>query len=440
MFYLNVFYQLPNLRIVFYSKGYNGRRSSDNHGRKETVTEKPLAFLSLIKTLESTVGHKTSYALLDPFPCITSEGSKPALIPIQYAGKTIARHVGLDNLTFIISPTTLDPSTAGHIELRYGDPAVFVEISTCICTFKDAVLATLCHEVSHKFLHVNGIRHGNMQIEQEFLTDVAAVYLGMGKIMLNGCECQRSETRTEGDKTITTTHTLRTGYISRECFAFVYRLVCAMRRIPATQFLAGLSEEAKKSIAACEREYGHWFKSEYHLQEEVDRLCKSLQNDVEECQTESASCEYTLRRAGEAIHAMHSSIRESHKPLVEADQKITQLQKRNINPHLNFLECLDTRESVAELTVKSKNLINVYRQRWTPVEIVAGYSNTSDAEIIECPMDRTKLRVPSGRKRLRVTCSVCKYRFIVNTASAEITTVNSKPGLFKALKAALGRR
>jgi hypothetical protein len=82
--------------------------------RKETVTEKPLAFLSLIKTLESTVGHKTTYAQLDPFPCITSEHGEPALIPIQHAGKIIARHAGLGNLTFIISPTTLDPSTAGQ--------------------------------------------------------------------------------------------------------------------------------------------------------------------------------------------------------------------------------------------------------------------------------------------------------------------------------------
>lgn len=401
------------------------------------MTEKPLAFLSLIQTLERTVGHKTSYALLDPFPCITSEYGKPALIPIQHAGKTIARHVGLDNLTFIISPTTLAPSTAGHIELRYGEPDVFVEISTSICAFKDAVLATLCHEVAHKFLHVNGIRHGNVQIEQEFLTDVTTVYLGMGKIMLNGCECQRSETRREGNKTITTTHTLRTGYISRECFAFVYRLVCAMRRIPATQFMSGLSEEAKTSITACEQEYGNWFKSEYHSHEEVERLCKSLQREVEECQTQSASYEYTLRRAGEAIHAMHSGIRESHKPLVEADQKIAQLQKPNINPHLGFLGYLETRESVAELTVKSKNQINAYREKWTPIETVAAYSNTSDAEIIECPVDRTKLRVPSGKKRLRVTCSVCKYKFIVNTASA---AASSKPGLLKALKAAFGRR
>jgi hypothetical protein len=102
--------------------------------------------------------------------------------------------VGLADLTFIIAVTLQDPSTAGHIELRYDSPDVFVEISRDTCGYKDAVLATLCHEICHEFLDSRGIRHGTVQVEQEFLTDVAAVYLGMAKIMLNGCECQSVRT------------------------------------------------------------------------------------------------------------------------------------------------------------------------------------------------------------------------------------------------------
>src|SRR5229473_3408433 len=134
------------------------------------MTEKPLAFLSLIKVLERAVGHKTKYAQLEPFACSTVSDGQPAIIPIQNAGKTIAQHAGLGDLTFIIAPVKTDPSTAGHIELRYGAPEVFVELSHDICEYKDAVLATLCHEIAHKFLHVNGIRHGTVQVEQEFLT------------------------------------------------------------------------------------------------------------------------------------------------------------------------------------------------------------------------------------------------------------------------------
>ena len=36
-------------------------------------------------------------------------------------------------------------------------------------------------------------------------------------------------------------------------------------------------------------------------------------------------------------------------------------------------------------------------------------------EIVECPLDGSRLRVPAGRKRLLVTCPSCKYKFIVNT-------------------------
>jgi hypothetical protein len=407
------------------------------------VTEKPLAFLSLIKALENAVGHTTKYALLDPFPCITVRNGKPAYVEIQGAGKTIARHVGLSDLTFIISITTQDPSIAGHIELRYGEPDVFVEISTGICDHKDAVLATLCHEVSHKFLHVHGIRHGNLQIEQEFLTDVAAVYLGMGKIMLNGCECQKSYTKTEGNKTVTTTHTLKTGYISRECFAFVYRLVCAMRKIPATQFLAGLSEPAKQAISECEQRFGEWFRSDYHSSEQIEKLCADLRDALEGGQAKLAAYDYTLRRANEFINVLQTSIRDSHKPLLEADRQILELQAPNHNPHLRFLGYIETRETVNELIAKSKNQAENKKHDWRRLETLVESLSSPDSDIVECPIDGTRLRVPSGRKRLQVTCNICKYKFIVTTAKhpeAHQTVNRRKSSLLKSLKAAFGRK
>ncbi len=134
---------------------------------------------------------------------------------IQNAGKIIADHVGLTNLTFVIAVTLQDPSTAGHIELRYDSPDVYVEISHDICGYKDAVLATLCHEVCHKFLHTRGIRHGTVQVEQEFLTDVTAVYLGMGKIMLNGCECQSSDRNTRRERNHNDSHAKGRVHLAR---------------------------------------------------------------------------------------------------------------------------------------------------------------------------------------------------------------------------------
>lgn len=286
------------------------------------MVEKPPAFLSLIKTLEIAVGHTTKYAQLEPFPCTTALNGELDIIAIQKAGKTIAQHAGLSDLTFIISVTTQEPSTAGHIELRYGAPEVFVEISRDICPYKDAVLATLCHEVSHKFLHVNCIRHGTMQVEQEYLTDVTSVFLGMGKIMLNGCECQRSYTKAEDGRITTTTKSVRTGYISRECFAFVYRLVCEMRRIPRDQYLKGLSEAAHQAVLACEARYGNWFMPQLHVPGEIERLTSRLREEVRQGQGIAARSDYSVREAQKTIDAARACLHDSHKRLLEAERKI----------------------------------------------------------------------------------------------------------------------
>jgi hypothetical protein len=73
--------------------------------------------------------------------------------------------VGLGDLTFIIAVTSQGPTTAGHIELTYRKPEVYVEISQDICGYKDSVLATLSHEIAHKFLHRHGIYKGMNGLE-----------------------------------------------------------------------------------------------------------------------------------------------------------------------------------------------------------------------------------------------------------------------------------
>ena len=415
------------------------------------MKEKPLAFLSLIEVLEKAVGRNTSYALLEPFPCITLRDGQPAIPSIQNAGKIIAEHVGLSNLTFIIRVVTLqDPNTAGHIEL-HDDPNVHVEISHDTCRYEEAVLETLCHEICHKFLHAHGIRHGIDQVEQEYLTDVTAVYLGMGKIMLNGCECQSSRTETLGGRETKTTRTLRVGYISRECFAFVYRLVCEMRQIPPEHFLAGLSPAALEAVAACEWKYGQWFRPEYHTPGGIAELVNSLREQVVDKQTCAAECDHTRRYVVRKIEVLDSHVRDSHRLLFDADAGIARLLEPYDNPHLRYLNCIKTRESVAELTNAAKRKLAEHQPNWDRLRAVAkemDSENENDApQIIECPVDKTKFRLPGGRKHLVVTCPSpsCRYKFTVITANLtpkqeRQNKAAHKSTLLQSLKRALGLR
>ncbi len=384
------------------------------------MTEKPLAFLSLVTLLEEAVGHSTSYALLDPFPCEVIRDGQPSIVLIQNAGKIIANHVGLGHLTFVIAVTKQAANTAGHIELTHESSEVFVELSPNICDHKDAVLATLSHEIAHKFLHSHGLRNGTTSLEQEFLTDVTAVYLGMGKIMLNGCECQNIEWGGTTGRT-KTTHTLTTGYISRECFAFVYRLVCEMRQIPRAEYLNGLSESARGVLLACEWTYREYFKTEYHDPAKVDDLFDDLEEEISKAQDQIATRSLILRWARREMDALTTLIGKSHFPLFEARARLAKSKVRSNNPHLNYLGLIQLRKSISGLVATSTTELGAESSRWK--NFASLFTNcyelitSGQYEVVECPIDKIKLRVPLGKKRLLVTCSACKYRFIVNTDS-----------------------
>jgi hypothetical protein len=125
---------------------------------------------------------------------------------------------------------------------------------------------------------------------------------------LNGCECQSSQSHIEGGRTVTTTHKLRIGYISRDCFAFVYRLVCAMRDIPTGKFLIGLSSDAKGAVSQCGQEYGNWFKPEYRHPENIARAASELTESVMSCQDDAAIQHRLIRRLEESIKTSEARI------------------------------------------------------------------------------------------------------------------------------------
>ena len=129
--------------------------------------------------LEKSLGIKTQYQILDPFPLYSKD-----IIGIQNVGKIIANFIGLSDYAFVISINKLEKNTGGRIGLEYGKKQVFIEISEEILKFKDAILA---HEITHGYLYINNISFSN-KYENEILTDIAAIFFGFGKLMLNGSE------------------------------------------------------------------------------------------------------------------------------------------------------------------------------------------------------------------------------------------------------------
>src|SRR4029077_21180747 len=116
--------------------------------------------------LEESVGHKASHQLLDPFALDPNDA-----VQVHEAGRRIAEFTGLGSYRFVISFRAQDEHTAGRIELRddvsikegriefrasFGKECS-IELSETIRSSSGAVLATLAHEITHKYLQVNHV-------------------------------------------------------------------------------------------------------------------------------------------------------------------------------------------------------------------------------------------------------------------------------------------
>ena len=117
-----------------------------------------------------------------------------------------------------------------------------------------------------------------------------------------------------------TTHTLRTGYLSRDSFAFVDRLICAMRQTPAEEILErSIIRLARQAVTACERKYEDFFTLNTTPSAGSTAVTENLQRSILDCQEQLAQQEKTARRAGEKLAILRAAIGESHRPLRRSD-------------------------------------------------------------------------------------------------------------------------
>jgi hypothetical protein len=206
-------------------------------------------YLEKLLLLEGRVGSRVGYQMFEP----PSDFDSADLLALNRIARVIADSVGVkDRLT--VTPTVHPKDCAGHIDLGDTAEGVFIEVAEDLLEFPDCVLATLAHEISHRYLHLHGVSCGTgpaFHYHNEILTDITAVFLGLGKLMLNGCTGQREFRSTSG----VVTHTRTVGYLDRQQLTFVYLLVCEMRNILTEEYEEGLLPIAVDGIRQCRNQY-----------------------------------------------------------------------------------------------------------------------------------------------------------------------------------------
>ncbi len=377
-------------------------------------------YIDKIIFLEKKIGERASYKILDPFAMDPNN-----IIDVQNAAKKLAHFIGLSGFTFIVAKTKQKENTAGNIELDFKGKEVFVEISDELIS-GESMLAVLSHEITHKYLDINNISCGRgvqYTYENEILTDIASIYLGMGKILLNGCEHKNISYEIGS----TRTKTSRYGYLNKEQLAFVYSFICTMRGLSAEKCEEGLSQDALQSVNKCKSLYRDYLDINLCQNNAEEKLIKDFYSNIDDTQLELSNIEndisylkYTVIDIFEEfLKREHSKIR---KTITEVEDKTNE---EEYNYCLRYINAIQLKHLIEK---KKDNLQEIfceahyYKDKSTELVDVArnvvGKSlsiEENDYIVVICRNDNTKIKIPAKKGELRVKCPNCNYKFTVNT-------------------------
>lgn len=381
--------------------------------------------IAKLRLLEESVGHKASYRLLDPF-----EINPRNPLELQSAVRRIADFVGLGSHRFLVTSCAQRANVGGHIELQPGRE-VFIEISETLLTVPEAVLATLAHEISHKYLHVNNVSCGTgleKWYETEILTDVTSVWLGLGKLALNGCNASHAESRktANGTETTTTTHH-SCGYLDRSQFAFVYLVTGSMRYVAECDLRRGVTPDALAALENARRLYPIYVRPELRKPDAADLIRERLEAAAEEVQEICADVErdaILLRKAcldptADFLTKLHRGLRSN----LDAFEK--RADGTSLNPCLRFLELVELERLVtewkADLT-QFRASAGRYREALASLvrivdEADGPFNCPADPVLsdLSCPLDGTVATVKTTEGTGVAQCPKCGYRWRVNS-------------------------
>ena len=364
---------------------------------KYVLTEKDI--ISKLALIEKHLG-KCKGVFYTPTPDFNSLDE----IQIQKEASKMLKFVGLDNYIACLRYTDTQENTGGNIELD-NSTNVFIEISKSLKGQNERVLAVMAHEICHKVLYVHKLYYPNVTTENEVLTDLATVYVGFGKLSLNGCYREYTSNKTEykdgKEVNINTTHKETIGYLSLPQFAKAYNMVCKLGNYSKTDMLSSLNKHALGAVQS----------NPFYLDEPISK--DYIRQTLKRVQTSDASLTNSIRIVESILDDLKSVVKSDH-------------QKYNNDLVLPFDYGSDHQEvdcqfKAAEILAGYPNVL--YENDKDKINqilktLINNYEKLKGIDYsvllnLECPCCGYKSSKPiSENKSVFVRCPKCGYHFV----------------------------
>lgn len=301
-------------------------------------------------------------------------------ILIQKEASMMMKHVGLNHHVACITYTETRSGTGGNVELDNSDN-VFIDISRDLKGQDAKVLAVMAHEICHKLLFVHGLYYPNLSIENEILTDLATIYVGFGKLSLNGCYNKKTVSSKEfkDGKNVDTIRTTTDfiGYLSLKQFSKAYNIVCGCNGTHSTM-LDGLNSDAREMV----------LRNSFNIQApikttEIKQILRSIQID------DATTTNYIKTIEG-ILHTLKNKIKENQ----------TQYKKDLVLPFN-----LDSESGLIEHQMKAAEMLTKYE-----MELVNPNTDKITTILKQLIVDYKKICKTDDSQLLTIECPCCGYK------------------------------
>lgn len=380
-----------------------------------------LAKLQLLEERVAELAHKP----LAPFQLDPSDP-----VDLQDAARRLASHVGLGDLTFIVAVAKQSENVGGHVEIRYAQREVFVELDAELVRWPTTALTALAHEITHKLLHHHQVWLES-ELDNERLTDIAAIYAGFGAIMLNGCEASEVERYADGSSR---RHSIKGGYLDRAELGLAFAALEYLR--PGGNGRQHLEIEAEQAVTFAERKLaGLWPSGE--LGDAAEQVRESVRAEQAVLAAIAKDVSYLRDHALPALEAMGA---ESHRRLAEVLGEVRALADGEPGrvSSLRAAGLQLARERARKSAARGSDLARLRKQTRKAIAALEAHGALPDRSremfrLVRCPIDGAKLRIPPDKRRVAVRCPKCGYQFIADSTldDPEVAVKKKKKGWFR---------
>jgi len=268
--------------------------------------------------------------------------------------------------------------------------------------------------------------------------------------MLNGTDARKDRFEVTPLGRTRITETYKCGYLGLNELAFVYHLVCAMRRIPSNHVEGGLSGEALSEVQRCQILFPDLLDPAHHETAARTRIADQIQAAVNELQVVLSEVDRdVLWMQRRCLGAADRWSRSVHKSLARLQLETNQ---RSIHPEydpcLNFLEAAELARTTAGLhqahlqAKRCRDALGVVTKLVDAAGEPLWEPDSPGMVAVICKNDGTEIILPRGQTHVRITCPnpKCRYQFIADTLTRPQKSVAARLTLRLLRAFGLGRK